>query len=282
MFTHIYAQFFDPDNYISTAAMLYSMDPYLQAEVLKVLIHNGAAMLTTGQLPHHFVADQPQYQALSGEIQTGPNVFWVLSCFNYAKTTGDVAWLTSYMPTLRKATNFLYSLFKDDTKKLALVPGSLMVDVFLRSNFTSDTNAMLIGFFREFADAELAVGNTTGSAALQTLADDVTADLNKYLWDGTDHFITQLNGDGSTRDFVDYDSNLIALAHNAVAADKATAVLKRIDAGQCRKGVTFVSEVYYGPDDTTDGNVGDSWCAMGRHAWFDSLARLNYGAKEVS
>mmetsp|Transcript_24693 Transcript_24693/g.49106 ORF Transcript_24693/g.49106 Transcript_24693/m.49106 type:complete len:883 (-) Transcript_24693:20-2668(-) len=273
--------FFDPDNYISTSALLFSMDPYLQAEVKKILLRNGDLMLPSGQLPHHFSYDQPQYQALSGEIQTGPNVFWVLSCFQYAKTTGDVDWLQSYMPTLRNATNFLYDLFKDPTKSLVQVPGSLMVDVFKRWDFTSDTNAMLVGFFQEFADAEESAGNVTGAESLRKLSDDVKGDLRKYLWDAEDddHFITQLSADGTTRDFVDYDSNLMALAHGVVDADEAASVFKRIDGGRCRAGVTFVAEDYYGPQDTTGGNTGDSWCAMGRHAWFDSLSRFRYGDK---
>ncbi|GMH98096.1 hypothetical protein TrVE_jg12681 [Triparma verrucosa] len=276
--------YFDPDNYISTSAILLSMEPYLQAEVKKVLMRNGDMMnTTTGQLPHHFEGANPVYQALSGEIQTGPNVFWVMSCFNYAKTSGDLDWLKSYMPTLRTATNFLYDLFQEDADfKLASVPGSLMVDVFLRSNYTSDTNAMLVGFFREFADAEEATGNSTGAEDLRDLADDISEALMAHLWDTADddHFITQLNPDGTTRDLVDYDSNLMATAHQVTNAEQAKKVLARVDSGQCRKGVTFVSEVWYGEDDTTGGNTGDSWCAMGRHAWFDSLSRKLYDTYE--
>ena len=115
--------YFDPDNFISTSAMLYSYEPYIQAEVRKVLERSGSFLLPTGQLPHHFEGTTPTYQALSGEIQTGPNVFWVLSCFNYAKTSGDLEWLNGYMPTLRNATNFLYDLI-DDEIHLALVPGA--------------------------------------------------------------------------------------------------------------------------------------------------------------
>lgn len=65
------------------------------------------------------------------------------------------------MPTLRLASSFLFDLIDSDYK-LAFVPGSLMIDVFIRNNFTSDTNAMLVGFFEEFAAAEYAVGNITG------------------------------------------------------------------------------------------------------------------------
>jgi hypothetical protein len=150
------------------------------------------------------------------------------------------------MPTLRKATNFLYDLFEDESKTLVNVPGSLMVDVFLRGNFTSDTNAMLVGFFDEFADAEESVGNATGAADLRALSGNISADLKEYLWDtkSGDHFITQLNPDNTTRDFVDYDSNLMALAHGVVGSDDAAKVLARIDGGRCRAGVTFVSEEY--------------------------------------
>ena len=59
---------------------------------------------------------------------------------------------------------------------LAKVPGSLMIDVFLRSNFTTDTNAELVGFFREFADAEAFLGNATGAATLRSLASDGAQD----------------------------------------------------------------------------------------------------------
>ena len=58
---------------------------------------------------------------------------------------------------------------------------------------------------------------------------------------------------------------------------RAYALLKRIDGGRCRASTTFVSERYYGPADTTNGNIGDSWCAMGRIAWFDALTRKRLG-----
>ena len=36
-------------------------------------------------------------------------------------------------------------------------------------------------------------------------------------------------------------------------------------------------QIYYGPSDTTHGNVGDSWCSMARIAWFDAHARKRLG-----
>jgi hypothetical protein len=42
-----------------------------------------------------------------------------------------------------------------------------MIDVFIRQNYTADSNAMMVGFLSEFSEAEAAIGNTTGAAALQ-------------------------------------------------------------------------------------------------------------------
>jgi len=271
--------FFDPDNYISVSAMLFSGDPYLQEQVRVVIERNGDFMNHKGQLPHHFQNTEPTFQAISGETQTGPNVFWILSCFMYAKTTGNLAWLKEYMPTLRNASAFLFDMIQPQTNLLKS-PGSLMIDVFIRNNYTTDTNAMAVGFLRDFADAEEATGNSTGAVHLRNIATMVAEATDAMLWnkEADDHYFTQLNPDGSTRDFVDYDANLIALAHGLASADRAKKVFARVDGGRCIHGrATFVSELYYGKDDTTDGNIGDSWCSMGRIGWFDALARKRYG-----
>ncbi len=64
---------------------------------------------------------------------------------------------------------------------------------------------------------------------------------------GDDHFVTQLNPDGTTRDFVDYDSNLIACAFGVAGVKRCQALLRRIDSGRCAHArATFVSEVWYG------------------------------------
>lgn len=62
--------FFDPDNYLSTSALLFSGDTYLQEQVRSVLERNGDFINDKGQLPHHFVDIKPVYQAISGETQT--------------------------------------------------------------------------------------------------------------------------------------------------------------------------------------------------------------------
>lgn len=368
--------YFDPDNFFSMTALIYSGEPFLQEQARTVIERSGSFLCigdvgkshkcTYGQLPHHFVGDTPTFLALSGATQTGPNTFWVKSALQYARNSGNLAWLKSYMPTLRAAAAFCTSLHvllccvfvfscaysipfflfytirmafslyawlmydavhacnqnqrgggtKQNTRALThsctflllflsllgfdlinpenhmlLAPGSLMIDVFIRQNYTSDSNAMMVGFLNEFADAEEAIGNTTGAAALRAESTSMAAAVNKYLWDGTDHYVTQVNPDDmdcaqthSCRDFVDYDSNLIAVAHAIpTTAAQGAAVLKRIDTGiqKCTAlqggGPQWTSEIWYGPHDTTSGNVGDSSSAMGRIAWFDSKARKVVG-----
>ena len=51
---------------------------------------------------------------------------------------------------------------------------------------------MMVGFLREFADAEDAVGNHTGAIALRAKAEAMADAVNKYMWDGVDHFVTQV------------------------------------------------------------------------------------------
>ena len=58
----------------------------------------GAFLNADGALPHHFDGTFPTYTSLTGMVQTGPNIFWVLSCLNYAKLSGDAGWLRAYMP----------------------------------------------------------------------------------------------------------------------------------------------------------------------------------------
>ena len=150
-------------------------------------------------IPHHFNGDTPTYTSLTGMVQTGPNIFWILSCFNYVKLTGDTDWLEAYMPTLRNASNFILSKLVPNVDLIA-APGSLMIDVFLRSNFTTDTNAIAVGFWREFADAEEVLGNRTGATALRSLSNGIARAIDQRLWSSAgDHYITQLNPDGSYR-----------------------------------------------------------------------------------
>jgi hypothetical protein len=116
------------------------------------------------------------------------------------------------------------------------------------------------------------------------MASDIVTGMNTHLW-ADDHYITQLNPDGTTRDFVDYDSNLLAVAFGIAPPDRAKLILARVDSGSCtHAGVaagqprpTWVSETSYGPTDTYGGNTGDSAVTMGRIGWADAHARQAAG-----
>merc|ERR1719414_1103636 len=89
----------------------------------------------------------------------------------------------------------------DQSVGLLTAPGSLMIDVFIRTGFTSDTNGMVVGFMKELADAEEVLGNTTGAAALRDFSARLADRMDALLWDNEtqDHYVTQLNPDGDTR-----------------------------------------------------------------------------------
>lgn len=42
------------------------------------------------------------------------------------------------MPTIRRATSFIFNMINEETG-LARVPGALMIDVFIRSDYATDT-----------------------------------------------------------------------------------------------------------------------------------------------
>lgn len=62
--------------------------------------------------------------------------FWCSVLCSFSRIVHDVRELT--------ATHFVFFVFCS--------AGSLMIDVFIRNNFTADSNAMMVGFLREFAD----------------------------------------------------------------------------------------------------------------------------------
>lgn len=102
-----------------------------------------------------------------------------------------------------------------------------------------------------------------------------------------DHFVTQLNPDGTTRDFVDYDSNLLAAAFVPMSNERRRSILRRIDAGNCTHAApgTYISEKLYGPKDVYSCDaakpeircVGDSRVSYGRVAWLDAITRKLVG-----
>ena len=99
--------------------------------------------------------------------------------------------------------------------------------------------------------------------------------------------MTQLNPDGTTRDFVDYDSNLLAAAFVPMSNERRRSILRRIDAGNCTHAApgTYISEKLYGPKDVYSCDaakpeircVGDSRVSYGRVAWLDAITRKLVG-----
>ena len=107
--------YFDPDNFISLSAMIYSGDTYLQQQARNVLMRSGQFLKVStdkfnGELPHHFKDDVPTFLALSGAVQTGPNTFWTKTALQYARNSADLDWLKAYLPTLRNASHFCFGL----------------------------------------------------------------------------------------------------------------------------------------------------------------------------
>lgn len=304
--------FYDPDSSISNSALLYTFDTdlvdqvrgQLETNMARVCPDNTAPQTCTyGQAIHHFtpscdknpacrctqnpngVEDCVVYTSIAGGVQTGPNIFTVLAALRYAGTSGDGAWLAEKMPLLRSMINFLEPAF-DSNVNLYNVPGSLQIDVFIRANYTSDSNAFFIILFELFADAELFVGNQTGADFCMERAATLRAGMNKYLLAPSgDHYCTQSDpsADGvriCSRDFVDYDANAIAVAAGVpTTVELANKILARVDGGNCSHAgrATFVSEVYYDKNNCVGGNVGDSLVTMGRIAWQDALARKAVG-----
>merc|ERR1740117_2297998 len=93
-------------------------------------------------------------------------------------------------------------------------PGPLWVDGFKRSNFTSETNMFAFEVFRRLALVEAHFGNSSGAAKASAVAATLKVSINAQLWDNStaDHYVTQLNPDGSVSDSLDIDGNLIAVA----------------------------------------------------------------------
>lgn len=304
--------FYDPDTFISISAMIQSYDTLVMDAARGLIETNGRflcdgsrpGVCELGQMMHHFVPncggdpscfcvtnpvnpavqDCVTYQAISGAIQTGPNIFWTWAALRYAAASGNGTWLASNAPLLRRSMSFLLARL-DASVGLFSVPGSLFIDTFKRANYTSDTNAAMVLLLQAMSDAETFLGNSSGAAAYAQLATTVAAAYNTYLLaPGGDHYCTNSNpvpGSPGTvvvcaRDFVDYDSNLLAVAARIPNTTVAARVLARVDSGACAHplGATYVSEVYYDAANCESGNTGDSDVTMGRIAWLDALARL--------
>lgn len=345
--------FFDPDNFISLSAMMYSGDDYLIRQVKEVLDRTvetmcgigsnqvksycdaGRQRLThkpmfisrfhdpnkastsrstspkkslrlpspspnqpssvsadtstssrAGQLMHHFVSLNPTYESIAGSEQLGPNVFWTMSALRYISISQDTAWARHIFPYIDLSTRFLLT-FIDESRDLVLAPGPLWIDVIVRENYTSDSAAIIVPLFRQIADFYDFMGEDAEfSSLLRQISSRVADGMNAQLWaptaadgSGGDHYVTQVNPDGTSRDFVDYDSNLLTVAFGIAPPDRISKLLTRVDSGEFTHiRATWCSEKPYTGDACdcyiVGGTVcGDSVVTLARIGWVDSLAR---------
>lgn len=164
-------------------------------------------------------------------------------------------------------------------------PGPLWIDVLVRENYTSDSSSMLVPTLVNIAEFYDYLGQDPEFAnELREVSAKMSTAINRFLWaESQDHLVTQLNLDGSTRDFVDYDSNLIAVASNIIPDKKVQAVLARVDAGEYTHiRATWCSEIPYTGDADDCYIVGGDYCGdsivtLARIGWMDALARKRVG-----
>jgi hypothetical protein len=323
------ANFFDPDNFFSLTAMLYAGDDFLTGQVKQVLRRTASTMCgigddqdpsycdlcrqrmhhrgylsqrhsrlygakasssRSGQLMHHFIDLVPTYLSIAGSEQLGPNIFWSLTVSRYVSLTQDTAFAAEIFPYIDLSTKFILS-FIDTDKDLVVAPGPLWIDVLVRENYTSDSNAMMVEALREIADLyDYCSTDTAMAKELRDLSARIIIAMNRYLWapvssslspgSGPDHLLTQLNMDmTSYRDFIDYDANLLAVAFGVIADDRVDDVLNRVDQGPYTHiRATWCSEIAYSGNASdcyiVGGSVcGDSVVSLARIGWADALAR---------
>lgn len=248
-------------------------------------VRNVTSVSRTGQLMHHYVNLIPTYESIAGSEQLGPNIFWSLCVIKYADVTGDYDWLVSMFPYLDLSARYLSSFYNVDTGML-LSPGPLWIDVIVRENYTSDSNAIAPFIFREFVRIfNVLHVNEELCTDLLKISDAIVKNMNDMLWDvnDNDHFITQLNLDGTTRDFVDYDANLLAIAFDVTSLERSKTILTRVDSGPYThiRG-TWCCELPYSGDAEdcyiVGGSVcGDSVVTLARIGWADAHARKRVG-----
>lgn len=280
--------FWDPSGYFHIANLLASGDKRLIKDACRILDTVALAQQPSGELPHHFEGTQPVFTAISGAILPATNLFWIKAALRYVAETADMVWLHQRLETIARAAQFLLRMLPADHSepRLLKTTGALMVDVFRRGNFTTDANALAVDVFNTISQMHLHIDNPEEARLYADTAANISFALNARLWRG-DHFATQLNLDGSEKDFVDYDSNLLATAFVPMSDKRLQAVLRRVDNGSCTHAApgTYISEKLYGHDDVYNCDaakpeifcVGDSRVSYGRVAWLDAVSRKRAG-----
>lgn len=274
--------FFDPDAWSTVTALSYSGDPLLQREARGILERSERNLRPDGQVPHHFEAGAATYVSIARSSQTGPNIFWVMAASEYAAGSGDEAWLRAHYPHLRLATNWILAKY-DPSRKLLHADGPLFIDVFRRDGFTLDTNVVAVYLLDRMTEVAEFCADNQSAQRYRAVRRELIKGIHDELW-SEDHFITQRNPDGSSRDKVDYDGNFAALAFGITSAADSEKLLHRLDQGPHthpgRRG-TWVSERRYEKEDCYGSNDGDSDTAMARIWWLDMAARVRLGGQST-
>ncbi len=271
--------FFDPDSRSTVSTLSFSGDVYLQNQAREIL-ELAERNMKKGQIPHHFTAGKPVYLSIAKSEQPGPNIFWVLAAIDYASATGDNDWLKAHYNKMKEATDYVLKTY-DPEMQLVKVNGPLFIDVFIRNNFTLDTNVMLLRLLPLMSDIAMLCNDEDGAEKYLEYSENIKSGINEHLWDGNDHYFTQKNSDGTIRDMVDYDGNYAAIAFGAVTDETIiNSIFQRVDGGKNThpNGYgTWPSEKPYEEADCYGGNTGDSDVAFARIWWLDMFARYVFG-----
>ncbi len=271
--------FFDPDSRSTVSTLSFSGDTYLQNQAREI-IELAERNMRNGQIPHHFTAGKPEYLSIAKSEQSGPNIFWTLAAIDYVSATGDYNWLKAHYNKMKVATDHVLNTY-DPEMHLVKVNGPLFIDVFIRNDFTLDTNVMLLRLLSLMSDVARVCGDMDSVNRYLVYKKNIKHGINEHLWNGNDHYYTQKNVDGTIRDMVDYDGNYAAIAFGAVTDDaKIDSIFKRLDGGENThpNGYgTWPSEKIYTEKDCYGGNTGDSDVAFARIWWLDMFARYVTG-----
>ncbi|MDZ4046471.1 MAG: hypothetical protein U1E32_11945 [Rhodoglobus sp.] len=270
--------FFDPDTWSVLNCLSFSGDDYLVTEARSVLERVRSFVREDGRVPHHFDGAEPEYVAISGASQPGPNIFYLLAVLDHVAATGDTdylrsVWSGTLVPCLESVLDTL-----DPEHDLLVSGGPLWIDVFRREGHTFDTNAMTVHLLRRMAGAATHLGEASTAARWSAVAGRIANALDRFWQD--DHYATVLPGIGSDLDMVDSDDVLAVLA-GVADDDRARIIFDRLDDGMHPGGRgTWVSGVPYPEELCYEGNTGDSACAFARIWWAELRSRRDRGDAE--
>ena len=167
--------FWDPSGFFHIANLLSSGEQRLITDARRILDTVAFAQHpSSGQLPHHFNGATPVFTAISGATLPATNLFWLKAALRYAAETADVAWLRSRLGVINKAGTFLLDQIPEGSSLLRST-GALMIDVFKRSNFTLDANALAVDVFGLLSSMFTFLGNETAAQLYATAATGVAA-----------------------------------------------------------------------------------------------------------